>query len=162
MMTANIHHVVVTWAGIYTLFFMPPQTPIMALLISPTKENLTYYPLNSQMMMFIIAYMVFDFLVQMFIVKNNTPLGKQYYVHHVVVCFIAILALLMGMAMPKLFQLSMLCELSTLFINLRDIIGKKEWKGFLANVNAVCFIVTFTLIRVLMFTILIYSHFKLA
>ena len=94
-------------AGFYTLFYMPPQTHPLGLLISQTKGNLDYYPINSHVLVFIMAYMVFDFNIQFFVIKNFTPLGKQHYVHHAVVLYISIYSLLMGMAMPKLTSLAL-------------------------------------------------------
>jgi hypothetical protein len=39
--------------------------------------------------------------------------------------------------------------------------GKQHWKGIIAELNTAMFAITFTLSRIVMFPMIIYSHFKL-
>lgn len=65
-----------------------------------------------------------------------------------------------GMILPKLFCTSMICEYSGIFMNWRNIMGKDSWKGSLAMANNVMFLVTYTLFRVVLFPMIIYSTWQ--
>ena len=96
----------------------------MSVLISPTKENLDYYPFTSIATMFTIAYMIFDFSTQTFWLKDFSPLGKQHMCHHILATYIGLSGCIAGQHMPKLFVAALICELSSVFLFIREINGK--------------------------------------
>ena len=146
--------------GAYVLFFMPPQDSPLQLLVSPTSENLFYYPVTSIACVTTLGYLFVDLLVQVVLLKDTSPLGKQNIVHHLLTSVIIILCLLSGQDLPKLVNVALLCEVSGFFMHLREIKGKHTWKGVGFTINSVLFFLSFTLVRVLLFPLLIVSHVK--
>jgi len=110
---------------------------------------------------FTMSYFCFDLVTMIFVLKDsNNSLGRQHIIHHFVGIFIGMLALLGGMQMPKLFSVAMICEFSQIFMNLRNIMGKNKWKGQIATCNQVAFFLSYTMFRVMLFPMLIYSNVK--
>lgn len=64
--------------------------------------------------------------------------------------------------MPKLNVIVLLCELSTIFLHIREIKDKATWKGLFATLNTGIFFICYTMVRVVLFPFAIYAHFKLA
>jgi len=162
LLTAAVHHSVVASVGMYIIFGMPPQTTTMGILLSPVKANVDYVPLSSMLVVFTVAYFVFDFVYIAFIFQDNDKLGVQHKFHHIVCISIGIGALIGGMAMPKLYAIAMSCEFSMIMLNYRNINGKHAWKGPVALCNTVVFFLCYTILRVILFPILIYAHWQLA
>jgi hypothetical protein len=71
------------------------------------------------------------------------------------------MALAGGMHMPQGTHLTMVCEVSQVFLNIRNTLGKHS-KGILPLLNNVMFFISYTIFRVVFFFILIVSHFKSA
>ena len=63
--------------------------------------------------------------------------------------------------MPHLTHTAMICELSQIFLNLRNVMGKGA-TGLIPLVNNLCFFTTYTLFRVTLFPWLIVAHFQSA
>jgi hypothetical protein len=99
--TALFHHFAIVAVAIYVIFIMPPQSPPLSLLISPTKANLDYYPITSIAGMFTIGYMIFDFFTLVVWLKDFSPLGKQHMGHHVLSIYIVVVGCIAGEHMPK-------------------------------------------------------------
>lgn len=130
------------------------------MLVSPTVENLDYYPVSSIACVLTLGYLLIDLLIQLIILKDMSPLGKQNIIHHVLTSMIIILCLLSGQDLPKLVNVALLCELSGFFMYIRELKGKHTWKGLGFTINSVLFFLSFTLVRVLLFPLLIVSHLK--
>lgn len=94
-------------------------------------------------------------------VQASSALAMQEYFHHGVVTSILFLGLLGGMHMPKLIVVVLLCEFSTIFLHIREMHGKYEWKGLVSNINSVVFFLTFTVVRPILFPLAILSHIKM-
>lgn len=118
------HHVPVVALGIHTLFFLPPQYPVLSIFYAPTVEHLSYIPINSHQCVFIMAYMFFDMFQMYFITKDKSALAKQMYIHHVVVIVMNVLALTSGYLNPRYFSITFVCELSSIPIIVRNLKGK--------------------------------------
>ena len=61
--------------------------------------------------------------------------------------------------MPMLTHIAMTCELSQIFLNIRNVIGK-EATGAFPLINTVFFFVSYTLLRVVLFPLLIALHYE--
>ena len=111
--------------------------------------------------MFSFGYLTFDLVMQLFFYQDFSPLGIQNIVHHFVsyVCYFA--AMRGGRTMPLLTHLAMICEVSQVFLNIRNTIGK-ESTGLFPLINNLVFFITYTLFRVVLFPWLIVCHFKSA
>ena len=72
------HHIPVTIAGFYTLAKLPPNSSFMDLFFNPVKESVDYYPYVALVIVYILAYMVFDFVQIKWILKDNSLLGVQH------------------------------------------------------------------------------------
>jgi hypothetical protein len=156
-----VHHSCIALAAIYVLFIMPPEDPLMSILVSPSAKNLDYYPITSIAGMFTLAYMIFDFIGIAFWVEDRSPLGKQMYFHHFAITLITLNAIFAGEHFIKHVIAGLLCETSGISLNLRDIVGKKNWTGITNTINTAFFAIAFTLTRVFLFPMIIYSHLKL-
>ena len=64
-----------------------------------------------------------------------------------------------GHHLPMLAQVVFICELSIIFFNIREIMGK-DGKGIFPMINNLLFFATTTLTRVFMFFMLFVNHFK--
>ena len=71
-----------------------------------------------------------------------------------------LLAALGGGMIPKMVSISMLCETSQVFLNNRNIMGKEHWTGPIALINNLCFITFYTVTRIFMFPLLIWSWWQ--
>lgn len=162
MIISCVHHVITCVTAVYTLFIMPPQDPPMRFLFSPNKQNLDYYPITSQQCMFTLAYLVYDLFLQTIVIEDFSQLGYQQHFHHVFASTILVVGCLGGMHQPKLMVVVLMCELSTIFLHIREIKGKTTWKGIFATLNTGIFFICYTLVRVVLFPFAIYAHFKLA
>jgi len=161
LLNCAIHHLSTCANGFYIIFYMNPSSTYMGVLFDPEPEYMEYVPLTSMMVVFTLSYFAYDYLVMKFIVKNSeTDLGKQHKVHHIICILLAIFALGSGMMLPKLFCIAMMCESSMIFLNYRNMLGKNNWKGTLSMINSVVFFLTYTVFRIVLFPILIYSHIK--
>lgn len=61
--------------------------------------------------------------------------------------------------MPQLTHVAMTCELSQIFLNIRNVMGK-ESTGLIPLVNNLLFFVTYTVFRIILFPWLIASHIQ--
>ena len=112
--------------------------------------------------MFTVGFMIFDFITNCFWLKDFTPLGKQYIAHHFIASLIVIMSSISGEHCPKLVVVTLLCEISGIFLMIRDVMGKNSWTGFWSHLNMGLFFVSYTLVRMVMFPFCIYSHIKLS
>lgn len=111
------------------------------------------------MIVFSFAYLVYDFIAQIFFYQDFSSLGMQNIVHHIVTFVCYSVSLLGGRSMPMLTHVVMCCELSQLFMNMRGILGKKA-TGVIPLINNLGFVFSFTFCRAVLFPIIIYLHYK--
>jgi hypothetical protein len=76
------------------LFVMPPQDRFLQFLVSPTAQNLDYYPMTTHAAMFSMGYLIMDLFAQAFYIKDFSAVGIQSQIHHLM----AILILSLGLA----------------------------------------------------------------
>ena len=107
--------------------------------------------------LFSMAYLNFDMLMQVFVYKDWSPLGYQNMFHHVLSMSCFVMTTIAGRHLPMLSQVVMICECSQIFLNVRTVIGR-EAKGIIASINSLCFVISYTLFRVIFFPLILYSH----
>jgi hypothetical protein len=110
---------------------------------------------NSHMLCFTAAYWFVDLLVILLIRTDRSPTTVQLIYHHVIGIYLMFSACYVGISFPKVSQITLTCEISNFFITQRDIMGKHNWKGPVANLNMLLFFVTYTLSRVFLFPVII-------
>jgi hypothetical protein len=79
--------------------------------------------------------------------------------HHLIATGMFVASNACGIFVCKLSQLTLLCELSNVFLCARGFFGTKDWTGPLANLNNILFFLSYTVTRVLLFPIFIYSMY---
>lgn len=156
-MNANVHHAIVIPCILYTIFNMCDRP--FAMFQGDEMCLRTYKPWYSHLITVTFAYFFYDLLVQIFLTKDTSPLGKQNVAHHCItwVCFAT--ALFGGYNMAMQAHISMICEFSQIFLNLRNALGKNS-AGALALINSVAFFAAYTLCRIVLFPLLIVIHFQ--
>jgi len=151
------HHVIQGYVSLLNLFTLCDK-PLGSIRLY--KECLlTYKPYVSHSIMFSQAYFIVDLFVLLFVFKSNTKLGKQSLVHHGLCILVYAICLLGGRHLPATSQAVMLCEVSNIFLCIRDFLGKKA-KGLTTNVNIGLFFITFTIFRMVFFPLVLNAHFN--
>lgn len=91
--------------------------------------------------------------------KDFSTLGKQNIAHHIItwICFSCAFACGRNFIMES--HLCMLCEMSQIFLNLRNVLGKNA-AGIIPMINMALFLLTYTLFRIVLFPSLIVMHFR--
>ena len=112
---------------------------------------LTYKPFVSHSIMFSLAYFIIEIFELKFYFKDTTKIGLQILVHHYLCIFVFLVCLFGGRDLPAISHTVMLCEISNVFLNIRDSYLGKDASGLLATLNSATFFITFTLFRVLYF-----------
>lgn len=158
---ACMHHLLIVIVGVYTLFIIPPQDTFLELLIHPTEQDLDYYPITSLAAVFTVGYLCIDLFTHTVWLKDFSPLGKQNIFHHTLTSIIIMIGLFAGEGYPKLVIVCLLCEISGVFMHLREIKGKHTWRGLGYTINAICFFFSFTLVRIVMFPMIINSNIRM-
>ena len=105
------------------------------------------------------AYFICDYVILKYFIKAemSDPKAKLSYVHHVMGIFSLFLAVYGGYALPAVGNIAMLSEISTIFLNYRDMYQKEErGQTALYRVNFFIFVLTFTVFRIFLFPYCIY------
>ena len=160
MLNSNVHHFIVIFFAFVTLLTQC-EKPFGYIRFDEQCLR-TYKPIYSHVIVYSFAYQVYDMLIQIVLLQDFTPLGIQSYIHHIatIVCFM--LALSGGMHMPQGTHLTMVCEVSQVFLNVRNAYFGKHATGTMPLINNILFVVSYTIFRMMFFPILIISHFKAA
>ena len=151
------HHVIQGYVSILNLFWLCDKS--LGSIRCDKECLLTYKPYTSHSIMFSQAYFLVDLFVLLFVFKSNTKLGRQSLVHHGLCILVYIICLLGGRHLPATSQSVMLCEVSNIFLCVRDFMGKKA-TGLASTVNIGLFFVTFTIFRMIFFPAVLIAHFQ--
>ena len=82
-----------------------------------------------------ISYLTFDFVVLTFMYENKDKQEMQYWWHHVVTLTAMISSLAAGYGITNIGSISLLCEISTIFLNFRSAFSKEQQNSCLATAN---------------------------
>lgn len=104
------------------------------------------------------GYFAYDLVVMLAVVGDRSIVTKQLIVHHIISSLTFTFSFVEGRHLVSMSQSVMLCELSTLFLNIRFNMGKKA-EGLFPFINSVCLFLSFTFTRILWFPLLINAHF---
>lgn len=156
MINGNIHHLIVCYFVLNT-FFNHCSRPFAMLQFDETCLRV-YKPIYSHMVVFSLAYIFFDLLMQLFLYQDFSPIGQQTLVHHFVssVCYVC--SLYGGSSLPMLTHVCMICEFSQIFLNIRNTMGKAA-TGLLPLINNLCFVLSYTVFRMILFPWIIVTFF---
>ena len=109
--------------------------------------------------MFTLGYFAYDLVIILFVVRDKSAVTQQLIIHHVVSSLTFSFSLIEGKHLVALSQSVMLCEISTLFLNIRYSMGK-DAEGLFPLVNSTCLFLSFTFTRVTYFPMHINAHFQ--
>ena len=130
----------------------------MSVLLHSGENDVLYYPFYSHVVTFILAYFVYELITFRFMLYDDkSPLMTQIYFHHTAGICLALFVLFGGMHMTKLGVISMLCEFSQIWITIRTLKGKNDWKGIGAALNSVMIFLSYTVVRIMLFPLLLYQ-----
>lgn len=110
--------------------------------------------------MFCSAYFLYDIFLMWYVLQNRSTFAYQSIAHHIMTNFgTLLLTAYGGHTIPLISAVSYLCETSMVFYNFRTMLGKAS-ESPLAVVNALCFALTYTVSRIIMWPFLIYTFYK--
>ena len=106
-----------------------------------------------------LAYFVEDLVVIKYFIKpaDDDKMSHQTVYHHLIGLICILCSVYGGYALPGLSCLAMLSEVSTIFLNYREMFDRSQ-RGVstLYNVNFIAFLITFIICRMLLFPYCIY------
>ena len=107
-----------------------------------------------------IGYFTYDIFMMLFVFEWGGSFFIQSICHHIMASSFGVVIMRYGgQAIPICFQVSMLCEWSMIFLNVRTFLGKKA-TGTLPLLNNICFFGSYTIFRVIMWPILAYHTYN--
>jgi len=157
LIIGNLHHVVASTCVLYTIFYMCDYP--FAMFNGDEMCLRTYKPFYSHLGAFTCGYFVYDLFMQLCVYQDFSPLGYQNIAHHCLTWMSFVSCWIAGHNTPMQSHITMICEFSQIFLNIRNTIGKKS-TGTLPLINNLCFFFAYTLFRVIMFPILLGVHFQ--
>lgn len=103
-----------------------------------------------------IAYMTIDYIVLNNWIEQKTILDKQTMTHHLMAISGFGMSLIAGYGMPGISNASLLCEFSSIFMCFKDMFTRDTRNSFWGIIVQICFFMTFTVFRFIMFPFLAY------
>ena len=97
------------------------------------------------------GYLIYDAIIIFFYVKPEDSLAKETAFHHIIGTTGLFVGVIAGYGAPGTANLTVLSEISTIFLNYRSMFNKEEMNALLPQINQVCFFITYTIFRMLMF-----------
>ena len=153
----NIHHVIVFWLSTYYLAFSCADQS--SLVTDSTWSTFRFFSsaicasvpdtTAASVICFSIGYFLFDLFTIAFLYEERTSTQTQYLYHHMISLAGLFGGFVSGFGQLNLGSLIMLIEISTVFLNLRDIFPKEDRNCFWAQVNQYTFFVSFTIMRMI-------------
>ena len=146
--TSNSHHVVVTALVFYSLLYSECSDAYNYIWF---KDEICFYSVDKQHVknvMVTCAYLIYDFILLMLFFKKDKPLTRQTLYHHVFGITCLMCAIYTGYAMIGIANASLLCEISTFFLNYRAQYKTEELNNRVPMVNQVVFLITFIFTRI--------------
>ena len=105
------------------------------------------------------GFLTMDYVVLKFLLLDRNKLTKQTEIHHFMASSGFTIALFSGYAIAGISTCSLICEISSLFLNYKDMFSKENKNSPLSQLNQLCFFITFTAFRILLFPYLSYCIF---
>lgn len=108
------------------------------------------------------GFMTVEFFIIQLLIEKPTILNKQMKIHHIMTVSGYMITLFAGYAFPGIGNASLLCEISSVFLNYKDMFTKESRNSTLGQINQLCFFIGFTIFRVILFPYLVYLCFVTA
>lgn len=102
-----------------------------------------------------IAFLTTDLIVLKYLMKDTNVLNQQTIVHHYVTIFGFSASFLAGYSFVGVSNASLLCEMSGIFLDYKDMVPKEYKNHWLAQINQILFLITYTMFRMIPFPILV-------
>lgn len=96
------------------------------------------------------GYMTFGYIIMKYFIKEPTKAVQMSIWHHILAFTGFVGALVNGYSFPGISTLSMSCEISSIFLNYRDMF-KDSRNSALGSINQVCFLLSYTVFRMIPF-----------
>lgn len=109
---------------------------------------------------FVCSFLTFDFICVKFLYNERNKLLEQYLMHHIMSVVGFGSSFFAGFAQPGICNTVLLCETSSIFLNYKDMFDKKSKDAPLAQLNQLCFFITYTIFRMATWPMMIYLTYK--
>lgn len=142
-----VHHLIASFFGLRTAW----RCGVTPLLTGEDSCFGVYRPEYSLSLMVTVGYFLHDLTIYLFLSKDFSALGMQSIYHHIAGTISFLLGVYVGADLPLVFQVVTGTELTNIFLIIRDRIGKeKEGKTVFATVNVLMFVLSYTILRMVM------------
>ena len=147
---SNSHHVIVTALVLYSYMAVSSECQKPSNFIWFTDE-VCFQTVDRQFVknvMVTLGYLAYDFILLTFFFKKDKPITRQTLYHHVFGTICLFCAVKTGYAMVGIANASLLCEISTFFLNYRSQYKPEELNNSFPLLNQVVFLITFIFTRI--------------
>ena len=150
MWAGNFHHVLILVLVVYN--FMNSECEDSYPLIF-FFDDVCFYNIDRNCVrtaLITCGYLTYDFLLLTLFFTKERPITYQTIAHHIIAYTTLMLGFHTGYSMGTLATMTLVCEISSVFLNYRSIFIERKIKNTLAFANQVVFFLTFTLTRIIM------------
>jgi len=150
MWAGNVHHVAILVLVVYFLINSECEDSYPLIFF---YDDVCFYNLDRNCVMTALVtcgYLTYDFLLLSLFFTKERPITYQTIGHHIVGGIVLICALNTGYSMGALATCSLVCEISSVFLNYRSIFIERKIKNTAAFVNQVFFFFSFMITRIIM------------
>ena len=105
-------------------------------------------------LMISIGFMTTDLVVLKYLMKDTNVLNQQTIIHHYATIAGFSASFLAGYSFVGIGNASLLCEISGIFLDYKDMVPKEHRNHWLAQINQILFLITYTMFRMVPFPIL--------
>ena len=107
--------------------------------------------------LFTMGYLVIDYGQFRFLFPELNKVQKQFLWHHIIAFTGFGACLVSGFGLPGMASATLLCELSTIFLNIKETFAKENRGSALAIANNLAFFLSYTVFRMFLFPFMIYQ-----
>lgn len=97
------------------------------------------------------GYLIYDGIILFCYVKSFDALGLQTLIHHFIGTSGLFIGVMAGWGTPSIGNMSVMSEISTIFLNYRSMFGKEQMQEVLPQINQVIFFITYTIFRMFLY-----------
>lgn len=149
---ANTHHVLVVLIGFYN--FLNPACEGSQGIWTWFKDETCMMTMDKRHVYtaaFTGGYLIYDGIIIVCYVGASDALAWQTFFHHVIGTSGLFVGVMAGYGAPGIANLSVLSEVSTIFLNYRSMFTAEESKQLLPQINQLMFFLTYTVFRMCLF-----------
>lgn len=101
------------------------------------------------------GYLTFGFYILRNWIEKKTKLNVQSEIHHVVAFTGFVGCIISGYSFPGNACFTLTCEVSSIFLNFKDMFSKESRMSLIGQINQLMFLITFTIFRMIPFPYLV-------